>query len=252
MKSLIKETIKLPVTFSINAEAEQARNELALRGRDITTITTAASNAEAAEVVRDIRAYIKSVETARQTLTKPLLEGQRLLKTLSDDHCAPLLAEQQRIERVAVSFAQAEARRVAEEERKRQEALAKAEEERQEAERVAAAKLAKAEASGSTRDIKAAQKAEQAVIAAETATQNIVMAPPAEVARTKGQQTKKVLCFEVTDINALVKARPDLCKIEAKASAINATCTPDMAKVPPGLRLWYEDKVIFTGGNRPY
>jgi DNA primase len=250
MKSLIKETIVLPVGYSVNAEAEEQRNELALRGAEIKSITNANQNEDAGEIVRSIRSYLKSVEAMRQTLTKPLLEGQRLLKALADDHTSPLLAEVQRIERLAVAFSQAEQRRVAEEERKRQEAFQKAEAIRLEAERKAQAAAQKLADEENKRNANSAAKAEAKVVAAEQAVQIIIAAPLPEVARSKGQQTKRVLKFEVTDIYALVKARPDLCSIEAKASAVNATCTPEMPNPPPGLRLWWEDRVVYASGGR--
>lgn len=248
-ESFIKEVIKLPATYSANAKAEESRNELALRGVKITAITTAAANDTAGEVVREIRAYLKSVEAMRTTLTKPLLEGQRLLKALADDHCAPLISEQQRIERLALSFSQAEQRRVQEEERKRQETLQKAEQERLEAERKAQAAAAKLAEEENKRNSNSMNKAEAKVIVAEEKVQAIIAAPVPEVAKSKGQQTKKTLCFEVTDLAALVKARPELCKIEPKPSAINAVCTPEMANPPPGLRLWWEEKVVFAAAR---
>lgn len=251
MKSLIKETIKLPITYSVSGDAEDHRNELVLDGKAITTITTAAKNEEAGVIVREMRTYVKSVEDMRVILTKPLLEGQRLLKALADDHVAPLKDEIARIERTGLAFVQAERRRVEDEERKRQIAFQQAEQERIEAERKAQAAAQKLADDESKRNANAAAKAEVKVIAAEEKVQAIIAAPVPEVARVKGQQVKKTLKYEVTDIYALVKARPDLCKIEAKASAINATCTPEMPNSPPGLRLWWEESTTY-GSNRPY
>jgi DNA polymerase III alpha subunit (gram-positive type) len=247
---LVTQVIDLPNYYSVTEEAESVRNEIALSASKVTSVTTAAQNEQAANAVRIIRLHVKEVEDMRQKLTRPLLEGQRLLKALSDDHCAPLLEQKSRLERLAVGFSQAEARRVQEEERIRQAEFRKAEEARLKAEKEAAEKAAKADrASATTKDIKAASKAEEKVIAAEAAVQAVIAAPLPEVSKSRGQQTKKVMCFEVTDLNALVAARPDLCKIEAKASAINAVCKPDMVNVPPGLRLWYEDRVVFTNAG---
>ena len=236
--NLIKETIKLPVQYSINGDAEDKRNELALAAIEVKAITCAKENEQAAVAVRSIRDYLKSVEATRQLLTKPLLDAQRLIKSLADDHCAPLLAEQQRIERLAIAFSQAEARRVVEEERKRQEAFLKAEAVRMEAERKAEeARQAALKKNATAKDVRTADKLEAKAIVAEEKVQAVIAAPPPEVARSKGQQTKKVLRFEVTDLAALVKARPDLCKIEAKPSAINSVCTPEMPNPPPWLKL---------------
>jgi hypothetical protein len=46
--------------------------------------------------------------------------------------------------------------------------------------------------------------------------------------------------FEITDINALFKARPDLCVIEPNGAAIRAQI-PHNQNIP-GLRIWQEAK----------
>lgn len=247
MQALVKETINLPALYSVTAEAEEQRNQIALRGVAVKAVANAADNESAGAVVRDIRAYVKSVEAMRQTLTKPLLEGQRLLKALADDHCEPLLAEQRRIEGLAVAFAQAEARRVAREEEERQAAFRKAE-----VERIAAEEKARklAEKANTEKQQVAAIRAAQAAEAKAADVAKVIAAPMPTVAKTKGQQTKRVMRYEVTDIRALYAARPELCNITEKASAINAVCVPEMPV--PGLKLWWEDKVVYsssTGGR---
>ena len=246
MNSLIKETISLPERYSVTGDAEEARNELALAANRVVAVADAGSNEVAGQVVRNIRAYVKAVEAVRTSITKPLFDAQKLVKSLADDHCAPLLAEQQRIERLAVGFAQAEARRVAREEEERQAAYRKAEAERAALEEKARllAEKANTEKQQITA-IKTAQAAEAK--AAEVAT--VLATPPPVAAKSKGQQTKRVLKYEVTDIRALYAARPELCTIEEKASAIKAVCVPELPV--PGLRLWYEEQVIYTSaGNR--
>ena len=80
--------------------------------------------------------------------------------------------------------------------------------------------------------------------AAKANVQAVIAAPEPVMEKAKGQTTKQVLRYEVTDILALVKARPDLCKIEAKASAINSTCHPNLPI--PGLKLWFENVSTYT------
>ncbi len=247
--NLVKETILLPALYSVTAEAEEQRNQIALRGVAVKAVANAADNEAAGAVVRDIRAYVKSVEAMRQALTKPLLEGQRLLKALADDHCAPLLAEQRRIEGLAVAFAQAEARRVAREEEERQAAFRKAEQERIAAEEKAR-KLA--EKANTEKQQVAAIKAAQAAEAKAAEVAQVIAAPMPTVAKTKGQQIRRELRVEVTDIRALAAARPDLVKMEPNLVGIKATLVPESPNLPPGLKLWWEDKVVFsssTGGR---
>ena len=244
MNSLIKEKINLPVGYSVTADAEEARNEIALRGASITAVATAAQNDAAGVVVREIRGYVKAVEAMRQTLTKPLLDGQRLLKALSDDHCAPLVAEQQRIERLAVQFAQAEARRVAREEEERQAAYRKAEVERAALEEKA--RIAAEKANTEKQQVKAIQLGQAATAAAEQVAA-VLATPPPVMAKSKGQQVKQILKWEVVDIKAVYASRPELCKLEISPIAVQSTCVPEMPV--DGLKLWWEAKVIYAANR---
>ena len=245
---LITQNIQLPDRYTVPPATEEARNELAVRATSVTAVATADDNEAAGEIVRDIRKYIKDAEFVRTTISRPLLDAQKQLKALVDDHVAPLLAEQQRVERLAVQFSQAEARRVAREQEEQAAAYRKAEAERAAAEEKArqAAEKANTEKQQVTA-IKLAQAAEAK--AAEVAA--VIAAPPPVVAKSNGQQTKKVLCYEVTDLKALYAARPELCTVEAKASAIKAVCVPELPV--PGLKLWWEDRVVFSSaGNRGF
>jgi len=205
MKLCKTELNPIPI-LSIDGEAEERRNELALEARKITSIATAGENDTVRNIAVEIRTHVKEVEAARVSLTKPLLDGQRMLKKLSDDHIAPLEAELQRLQRLATVFLEAEQVRVAAEMKARLELAAEAK-----------------------------TDADFAVISNE--------AMPAE-ARAQGQTLRKVLKWEVTDLRALYLARPELCKLEAKASAINVSCVPEMPV--PGLKLWWENAATFT------
>ena len=207
MKLTRTEFAPLPL-LSIDGEAENRRNELAQSALAITTIATADQNAVARNVGVEIRTYLKDVEATRVQLTKPALDWQRALKRMSDDHTAPLEAELQRLERLATTFLIAEEARVTAETKARLELAAEA----------------KTQADFDT----------------------ISNEPMPEVAKAQGQTLRKVLKWEVTDLIALVRARPDLCKIEPKASAINATCIPEMPNLPLGLKLWWENASTFS------
>jgi hypothetical protein len=201
------ELAPLPL-LSIDGEAENRRNELAQSALAITTIATADQNAVARNIAVEIRTYLKDVEAARVFLTKPLRERQQDIKRLADDHTEPLNTELQRLERLATGFLIAEGVRVAAETKARLELTAEAQ-----------------------------NQADFDTISNE---------PMPTVARAQGQTLRQVLKWEVTDLRALVQARPDLCKIEPKASAINATCIPEMPNLPPGLKLWWENASTFS------
>jgi len=235
--ALINEPISLPVDWSINKRAVKDAAELALKAGGVVAIADKESNDAAGLVVRDLRVYCKAVEAMRVAETKPLLEAQRLVKFLVDSHLAPLLAEIKRIEKMGTAFLEAEEHRVLAEQKKQREEFEAAQ--RRQFELDDAARKA-AESGGRLAQFEANKKLE----AAKEVTAAIIAAPEPEAIRARGQSIKQVLKYEVTDIYALVKARPDLCKIEEKASAINATCHPNMQI--PGLKLWYENKSTFS------
>lgn len=193
---------------SITSEAEETRNNLATDGLAIKQVTNAAENTQARDVAVAIRNHLKEVEASRTQLTKPLLDGQRMLKKVADDHVAPLVAILDRLERLATVFAVEEQARAA------------------------------AELEARMSLLKEAKTADEANMVINELVLN--------AQKAQGQQLRNKLCWEVTDINALVKARPDLCKIEPKGSAIQSCCVPDMPNLPPGLKLWWDTKTVFT------
>lgn len=203
---LIKEIIQLPQIYSVPESAEEDRNRLAQLSLEITNIATESDNKSAREIAVRIRQHLKEVESARTHLTKPLLDAQRLLKALADDHITPLKDELARLERLGTAYLKAEQDRVAAEMKARTELAAEAKTE-----------------------------ADFAIVSNE---------PMPVESRARGQQLRRVLKWEVTDIRALVQSRPDLCKIEAKASAIQAVCVPELPV--PGLKLWWEEVSTFT------
>lgn len=206
MLNLVKAPIQAIPLAAVTAEAEDRRNELVQSALAITQIACADENDCARNVAVEIRLHLKDVEATRTQLTKPLLDGQRMLKTLASDHIAPLERVLERLERIATAFAITE------------------------------------------RDRAAAELKARLDLAAEAVTdqdfQAVMAEPIVERAVAQGQQLRQVLRWEVTDLDALYRARPDLCRIEAKASAIQAVCVPEMPV--PGLKLWWEEKTIFT------
>lgn len=85
---------------------------------------------------------------------------------------------------------------------------------------------------------------------ANIAVQAVVRAPAPEQHKIGGMSNRRVMKYEVTDIAALYKARPELCKpLEVKPSAIQAVCVPRFPSTSNevdtetvlGLKLWWED-----------
>lgn len=238
---LIKEVIQLPVAYSITGEQEETRNEIALRASAVVAVIDVPSLELAGASAKEIRRHLKDVEDARVTLTAPLLAAQRLLKSLSDDYCKPLADELKRLERMATDFNDAEKRRVQEAERVRIMAFQRANQERLEAEEKARKSALKINTDG---QLAKAMQTEQAALEAAQKAQDILRAPTAEVAKAKGQSVRKYLKHEVLDIKAVYAARPELCHIEIKPAAVQATCVPEVPV--PGLHLYWQERSTFS------
>lgn len=205
MKLTKTELAPLPL-LSIDGEAEDRRNELALEARQITSIATPEQNDKARNICVEIRTHLKEVEAERVVLNKPLRAAQAMVNDLAAKHGEPLQAELDRLQRLAATFLQAEQVRVAAEMKARLELAAEAK---------------------TDEDFN--------VISNE--------AMPS-AARATGQQFKRVFKYEVLDIHAVYLARPELCKLEIKASAVNATCVPEIPV--PGLKMSWQNVALFT------
>ncbi len=244
--NLIKETFTLPQTVTIHESAELFRNGLLMEADGITSVTDATSQAHAAAVAKEMHTYIANGEDARQSLVAPFLDGQRKINALAKDHFGPVIAKRDKLGEMISAFQLAERERVQAEERARQAEIERLEAEQRKAQ--ADAMAAQALAMSATEDQQvemdiAAAQAVQAVEMAREEQRAVIVAPLPQVQKASGASTKESLDFEVTDLMALVKARPDLCKIEAKASAIKAVCK--IGDQIPGLRLFNTVKTSF-------
>lgn len=268
--------------FDLAPAAEQQREDLLAYSSEFTVATTTAQANSLGEIARNIRTFVKSVRDMGMGLRRPLKAAQDRIKAIEDDYLAPLEQEQARLERIAGDWAASERRRVAAEEAARQaeirrleairlaaeqaawaeaELVARENREAEERARAAEAKITNAKQLAAALKAEEARKAEaarqQAIADAEAekarlaneAAQAAIRAPLPEQHKIGGMTTKREMCYEVTDLAALVKARPELCKIEAKPSAIRAVCVPkflpssderDTTSVP-GLTLWWAD-----------
>lgn len=206
--NLLKQSIPVLDPPCVSEQAEDARNELVQSALVITAIATADQNRIARNVAVELRAYLKSVESARVELTVPFLNAQRLLKSLADDHVAPLKLELDRLERLATVWLVAERSRAEAEEK---------------------ARLALVQDCKTESDYNAIANLE--IVAAE---------------RAHGQTLRQVMKITVTDIIALARARPELVRMEPNLAAINAVCVPGMSNLPPGLVLSYETRSTYS------
>jgi hypothetical protein len=222
----------------ISPDVQTERNALVLSAAEIKAVTTSSQNNRAGQTVVAMRKHVKATTADRMTITRRFDDAKKIVMDFFEAHNLPLEGEIIRLQRLGTAFVESENRRVAIEEKKRGdefEAKLKAE-----MEALAAAE----KAATPVQEMIANRKLE----IAQAATMKIINAPEPEVEKAKGQSFKQVLKWEIDEstggILALVKARPDLCKIEAKASAINAVCHPNLPV--PGLKLWFENVSTYT------
>ena len=243
--NLIQQPIAVSPLIQYDLASQQMRDLMVQKAQLIQTIIKAEDNILAAGMAKEIRQHTKAVEAKRVELTTPLLEAQRLIKAIADNHTAPLKMELGRIENLATDFAVKERDRVVAEENAKRAEFDRLDKIRLQAE-FDAKKLANEAmaVSGTFEQMDNAVIAEKKAFEAIAAVQSVIAAPAPVVNRVSGQQFKKELKFEVLDILEVFKARPELCSLEIKPSAVKATCVPEMPV--PGLKLWWENKTIFT------
>lgn len=263
-------------------EAVDTQRFFIAKAEAIVSCTNAEEAAKLAEAARALATHLKEVDEIELSLRRPKNTWLDTLRKIKNAYSDPLIQHKARLERLHEDFTAAERRRVQEAERVRQAEIQRLENERrlaeakarEEAERVArenreaeerarareakiktdaqmqaamrAEEKRKAEAAARQAEADAlAEKARQASVAAQAA----IRQPLPAVHKTAGLTTKREMAWEVTDIKALVKARPELCNIEAKASAIRAVCLPALPKDSddvdttsvPGLALRWVD-----------
>lgn len=285
LEKLIIEQITVPERVQLPDESKQIQSALIAQSRERSrnAITSPEHAGAVGEAARDIRTFVKSVRDVGLGLRRPLKQLQDQIKRIEDDYCGPLEVEQTRLECLIGEWNDQERKRVEEEERRRQAELERIERERRDAEERARAEIvrqqreaAEAEAKAraaeagiqneaelaaaieaeqkrreeaNQRELDAIMDAEKVRMDAELARRTAIAQPLPEARKVTGAATRRVVKWIVTDESALLRARPELFKIEVKASAINAICkpnrldsskeNPDKSSIP-GLTLWYE------------
>lgn len=222
------------------------RDILVAEAAQITAVTTADEQALAVDLGQKLRGWLKEIEAARVEVKAPFRQLAELVDALAKEAAVPCKAALDRLSALVSLFQQQEAERVRLAEQARQEEIARLEIERQKKEEA----LKAIQTSMTTeKDLDEAIKAEAASKQAAADAYNRIAMPTPAAFRATGATTQKVMCYEVLDVHALYRARPELVRLEANAAAIRATVFAGMTV--PGLRIWEETKtVISTRGSR--
>lgn len=184
------------------------------------TVTNATELGNATDLVKLIKTRWKEIEAERTALVKPLNDTVSRINSRFKSILAPLEAAETTVKGKMLAFQQEEAR--------------------------------KAEAARKEAEEKARREAEEAArLAAESDRPLVVPVVPVPTAAPQAPKTaygsfggvstvKKVWTFEVTDIQALAAARPDL--VTADAVKINAEIRGKGGDIP-GLRVFEKDTI---------
>lgn len=222
------------VTAANAARAE--RDELLKSAAAVTTVADRLDADHATNVLRDLTAFSKRIETARTEAKAPALDLGRRIDALAKELAHAVTTEATRVSRIVGAF-EAEERR-------------KAESLRYEAEREACrlAKEAEAKAHQARRQAGNELDGDRAADAIrEKAVEEIVAvrqaAAVAVAPKQAGTAVREDVVFEVIDIRALYAAHPELVNLEPNGTAIRAILRNAPNLQVPGLRHWREAKL---------
>jgi hypothetical protein len=225
--------------IELTPAAFEARRVALAKASEVTTISSVSDLDAAAAALTTLKSLTRAVEDSRKDVKAPVLEVGRRIDAVAKDYLAEPEAEAKRLSTLVGAYQEA-ARRKAQREREEAEAAQRAAIEEMQRKHAEAAAIGDAEAADAAR-------AEAADIIAES--QLAVTA--AEGPKADGIVTSTKWKHEVTDIDALYQARPELCKIEPNNAAIRAILKGNNGKPIPGLRIWQEAGAIVRGAAAP-
>lgn len=217
--------------IDILPEVFTRRDVAVLEARQITSIGDAFEAECAADALRGVSTIAKEIEAARKIVKDPVLALGKKIDETAKTFVSDLLTEEARLQRLLGDHQAAEQRKADKLRREAQE----------EADRLAREAATAARAAERATNDAQAEQAQQAAAVAEVAAVEARVAV-AEIKREapSGTVLRQTYKFEVDDIKALFKARPDLCVIEPNGAAIRAQI-PHNQQIP-GLRIWCEAK----------
>lgn len=254
-------------TVTIEPSFYAERSSALAEAETVQAVTNPLAQRFAVESLRSLQALAKQVEDSRKAIKAPVLDLGKKIDATAETAVEKINAEVTRIKGLLNAYeaeqrriaAEAEAKRQAEErERQRIEAerLAAIERERQAAEKAqreaeaAARNAATAEARAKAQaeaqaardaqriaDMKRQAEEEAARVAAATALQSQPVAN-----KPDGMRVSTPWTFDVEDIAALYKARPDLCNVTPKRAEILTIIRAGTREIP-GLKIRQEVNV---------
>ena len=267
MNDLLKLSGFTDPAVQIATDAYAKRDAAIQDASTVRVVRDALTSQMAVDALRPIKELAKAVEKHRKEIKEPVLALGRLIDGTAKEFCVALeqeearitkllntyQAEQDRIAREEEAKRQAEIRRLQDEERKRQEEAARKEREAKAAQE-AAERAAREAVNAEERKVAmeqarladeerrrlAAQAAQEAAIARQAEAK--AMQPTQTPQRSEGASVQRPWAFDLIDVNALHKARPELVELTVKRSEILARIRAGEREIP-GVKIYQETKV---------
>lgn len=194
--------------------ARQKRDELLAMARRGTCIKDAAGNARAADILRELKLFSRSVEEGRKSAKAPILELASKVDALAKELTTDLEAEAARISRLVGTY-QAEQERIAEEARKR------AFEEEQRLRREAEEKQRKLDEEAAAERRRQEEQAEQQRLAAQRESERIAKEAEEKAGRARSEAGRERAAKEAAEAQAALaeKAKADEAARQQQAEA---------------------------------
>lgn len=189
------------------------------QARTIESVADAFDAECAADALRNVSNALKDMEATRKAVKAPVLALGKRIDDTAKEFAADLETHKTRISRLLGDYEAAERKKQQDAERQAREA------ERQ--------RLMAAEEAAASGDESAMEDAANDIAEIRTQTAESSYRP-------SGTAVRETYQFEVTDIEALFKAAPHLCKIEPDNAAIRAAIKKNQNIA--GLRIWKEAK----------
>lgn len=224
----------IPGLPSATQRALDRRDELVLAAATVKAVTDPTTAEQAGTALKNLKAFSREIEDTRSEVKKPVLLIGKQIDALAAELTTAVEAEAKRISRLLGNYQ-------LEVQRKQQDAERKAREEEQ---RILEEQNRKAQAAidsgrnveGKLENIEAQTFEKVALVRAEAA------APVAP--KIAGVATRTEVKFEVTDIAALYKARPELVSLTPVTAAIKAVLRASPKLELPRVRHWTEAATI--------
>lgn len=225
-------------------EAFEAKKLALASARAVVTVTDAVSQEAAGKALQAVAALAKQIEAAHRAIKAPVLAFGKEIDSVAKAFSAELDAEKRRLSVLVGTYQEQERAKAA----KIAEAARKAEEQR--LAKLAAEQNARVaeEVKGRTGTLSADIEAMQGKAVADVVAIR-QEAAAATVSAPEGVGVRKSWKFEVTDLAALFKARPDLCTVEPDNAAIRAAVKKSQSI--PGLRIWSESVASVRTAGAP-